>query len=250
MKKPRRKKWTPEALQKLSNEAFLDLAVTAFADRTDLREGDLLIENKIKHGAPPEAMDMVLAEAARRGIAPETIAQRITTDAMAGHSFISNLLAPSAWKRYELKAAHAIRGILKAHGARVDRYEFDAKIVGKITGQTKQVDLLLVQEQPKHVVACEFRHYTRRVPVEDVEAFATRLRDLGANKGIMVTPCGYQRGAIAVAHPHGIELFQFQELFGRDLRSKCPDRVQGVVNEGRYWLLQDQHGSSWVFEEH
>jgi hypothetical protein len=250
IRRKRPRTWRPEVLPRLGDEDFVQLCATAVADRTDLRQGDLVIGNRIKRGTPPEAMDMLFAEMARRNIHPSIIAERVTSEAMAGHSFISHLVAPTSWKRYEIKAAHAIRAILKAQGAPVDHYEFDARIVGKITGQERQVDLLLIQYQPKHVVACEFRDYEERfMPVEKVEAFATKLDDIDVDKGVIVTPCGYQRGAIATARHHGIELFRLRHVPAAEIRARYPDRVDDLCDSAPCWLLEDQHGQSWVFEE-
>jgi hypothetical protein len=250
IRRKRPKRWSPGFLDKLGEDEFIHLCATAFADRTNLREGDLLIENKIKHGTPPEAMDILFAEIERRKIDHSIIAKRVVDEAMAGQSFISHLVAPSSWKRYEMKAAHAIRAILDAHGARVDHYEFDARIVGRITQQRRQVDLLLTQHQPRHLVACEFREYRERfIAVEQVEAFATKLQDIEVKKGVLVTPCGYQRAAIATAKHHSIELFRLREVSGREMRTNHPNRAGELADEAPCWLLEDLEGRAWVFAE-
>ena len=64
-----------------------------------------------------------------------------------------------------------------------------------------------------HVVACEFRKYENdRIEISEVEAFVTFLEDVGANKGVMVSPCGFQSGAISVAKCKNIDLFVFKEV--------------------------------------
>ena len=45
-----------------------------------------------------------------------------------------------------------------------------------------------------------------RVPVNDVEEFHSKLDDIGAHKGIIVTTVGFQRGAVQTAKARGIAL--------------------------------------------
>lgn len=247
-KRPRN--WRPEALARLTDDELIALCATVFADRTILKEGNLVIENRIKHGAPPESIEMVLQEAQRRGIPLAVLAQRVVDEGRAGQSFISTFLAPPSWRRYEMKAARAIRGLLESQGIRLDRYEFDARVVGRITGQERQVDLLLVRDQPRHVVACEFREYPERlIVVEKVEAFASKLKDVDANRGALVTPSGYHKGAVATAKHHQIDLFRLHTMPAAEIRATFPDHAARVMDTSTYWVLEDQDGRSWVFEE-
>lgn len=52
----------------------------------------------------------------------------------------------------------------------------------------------------------ECKHYKNSVSVDEVEEFHSKLDDIGAHKGIMVTTVGYQDGAIKVAEGRGIAL--------------------------------------------
>jgi hypothetical protein len=48
--------------------------------------------------------------------------------------------------------------------------------------------------------------------MEKVEAFRTKLEDVGAMPGIMVSPHGFQEGAIKTAQAYNIELFTLTEV--------------------------------------
>jgi hypothetical protein len=247
IRRKRLKTWHPAALRGLEDEKFIQLFATTIADRTDLREGELLIENRIKHGPPPEAIELLCAEATRRGIDTTLVTQRVAAEAMAGQSFISQLLAPASWKRYEIKAAQALLAILK--DGPIDERTFDARVVGRITGQERQVDLMLTQRNPRHVVACEFRDYPERlIAVEKVEAFASKLRDVDANRGVLVTPCGYQPAAIATAKHYQIELFRFHEVRADEARERFADAAD-VADETRCWVLEDVREQVRLFTE-
>ena len=52
----------------------------------------------------------------------------------------------------------------------------------------------------------ECKCYNHAVPVDDVEEFHSKIDDIGAHKGIMVTTVGYQSGAIKTARGRGIGL--------------------------------------------
>jgi len=52
----------------------------------------------------------------------------------------------------------------------------------------------------------ECKCYNHNVPVDDVEEFRSKIDDIGAHKGIMVTTVGFQSGAIKTARGRGIGL--------------------------------------------
>lgn len=171
------------------------------------------------------------------------------SDQELGISFISNLMAPASWRRYEIHAAHSLVTLLKSEGIRIDDVLFDARRKGVITHEARQLDLLLCSKKPKkHEVACEFRDYpSRRVPVKDVEAFASKLKDVAVDKGVMLTPLGYERGAVATAQHHGIVLYAFREATPAELRESHPEHADRVSEDQIYWVLDNLRGNTWVF---
>ena len=52
----------------------------------------------------------------------------------------------------------------------------------------------------------ECKCYGHSVPVDDVEEFHSKIDDIGAHKGIMITTVGFQEGAIKTARGRGIAL--------------------------------------------
>lgn len=52
----------------------------------------------------------------------------------------------------------------------------------------------------------ECKCYGHSVPVDDVEEFHSKIDDIGAHKGIMVTTVGFQEGAVKTARGRGIAL--------------------------------------------
>jgi hypothetical protein len=250
--KPRKKKWLKSwsinSLSKLSDQAFIEVFINAISDRSIIKTGPLEFENKIKHGAPKGSIECLLKEAERRRIPLSTIAERFAKNAFSGNSFVSDLCAPSTWKRYEIHAAGSLLKILAHENVKFDTYVFDARVAGKITKTDRQVDLLIVRENPRHVVACEFRNYQKApISIKDVEAFISKLEDIDANKGVMFTPLGYQSGAIASAQHYGIVLFKFWEVDANELKNLYPKEATVVNLDDKYWILERDDKTSWVF---
>jgi len=52
----------------------------------------------------------------------------------------------------------------------------------------------------------ECKCYNHAVPVDDVEEFHSKIDDIGAHKGILVTTVGFQEGTIKTAKGRGIAL--------------------------------------------
>jgi hypothetical protein len=63
-----------------------------------------------------------------------------------------------------------------------------------------------------YLTVVECKSYSGPVPVREVEAFVTKSVDVGANKAIMVSSSGFQKGSIEVAQRHYIELFTLEEI--------------------------------------
>jgi len=83
----------------------------------------------------------------------------------------------------------------------------NAKYVGK-SGQTHQIDVAVsyVAFGMKFLILVECKHWRRRVGAEEVMVLAQRVADVGAQKGVILTTSGFQRGAVTLARAHGIAL--------------------------------------------
>jgi len=83
------------------------------------------------------------------------------------------------------------------------------EFTGRVSGRKIVADVsfdLVAFGGARLLVVVECKRYTHRVEVGDVEEFHSKLDDIGAHKGIMVTTVGYQQGAIATARGRGIAL--------------------------------------------
>ena len=57
-------------------------------------------------------------------------------------------------------------------------------------------------------ILAECKQHKKRVGRDKVEVLESRLRSLGAQKGILLSTAGFQSGAIEYAEAHGIALIQ------------------------------------------
>ncbi len=80
--------------------------------------------------------------------------------------------------------------------------------VGRISHREIVVDVSFETSVAGARLLClvECKCYAHAVSVDEVEEFHSKLDDIGAHKGIMVTTIGYQEGAVKVAEGRGIAL--------------------------------------------
>jgi hypothetical protein len=88
------------------------------------------------------------------------------------------------------------------------------KVIGKRTGQEREIDISIKFAQGfyEYFLAIECKDYKKPVSIDKIEAFSTKLQDIGANKGIVVSSKGFQEGAIKSAGVNDIELYTFEEI--------------------------------------
>lgn len=93
-----------------------------------------------------------------------------------------------------------------------DDHTFDVfhqrEYVGKISGRRITIDVSFEFEifRARILVLVECKHYNRRVEVGDVEEFYSKLSDIGAHKGMVVTTIGFQDGAVRAGLGRGMAL--------------------------------------------
>jgi len=73
----------------------------------------------------------------------------------------------------------------------------DHKVVGRSSGIERQVDIWVTGPVAGHdiSIAIECRDYSSKVGIKDVEAFHGFIEDVGADRGVIITPTGFTKGA-------------------------------------------------------
>src|SRR5207244_4065039 len=69
----------------------------------------------------------------------------------------------------------------------------------------------------EYLTVVECKCYSKPVPVEKVEAFATKASDVHAHHAVMASTSGFQQGAQEVARKHNVTLIHITESSDIDL---------------------------------
>ena len=130
------------------------------------------------------------------------------------------MASDSAWIKFE-KLVAAIH-IAKSQGAEVIWND-------KINGRQFDVTLRFKSGLYNYLTVIECKDYESKVPMEKVEAFITKSRDVKANKAVMVSSNGYQSGCFEVALRYGIDLLTLNEKVSIDIDS-IVSKVTPAIN--------------------
>lgn len=129
-------------------------------------------------------------------------------------------MSVSISKDYEMFVQRVFESLVGVDAFQGKEYE------GRITKRKIKVDVsfvLNIAGGASLLVIVECKHYSHRVPVDDVEEFHSKLDDIGAQKGILVTTVGFQDGAVKAARGRRIALALLTT-------SSQPREIQYVVN--------------------
>jgi len=135
---------------------------------------------------------------------------------------------------YEQFVEHMYKRISRGTSAKVRR---NKKYVGKSSGHRHQIDVSVetsVLGGLSLLILVECKHYRDKVKVRDLLAFAERIHDIGAHKGVVVTTIGFQRGAIKIANAHGIALVKTQPQWQHIKYCRRGNRIDGMVRGTTY----------------
>lgn len=117
------------------------------------------------------------------------------------------------WKRFEDLAAHIQRALSPA--AKVEQ---NVRVVGRTSGVERQIDIAVRTRvgQFELLVVIDCKDYKANVDVKDVEAFASMLKDVEANKGALIAAKGFSEAARNVAKHAGISLYTLVDAESED----------------------------------
>lgn len=109
------------------------------------------------------------------------------------------------WKNYELVATFLLDQIAVKLG--LERVEGAQKLVGATTTWTVDAKGVMANGDCFVIVECR-RYTTAKLDQEAMGGFAYRIRDTGAQGGIIVSPLGLQEGGARIAAAEGIRAVQ------------------------------------------
>lgn len=91
--------------------------------------------------------------------------------------------------------------------------ERDVTLPGR-SGASRQIDVLIRHRQGfyEHLVVVECKYWQHNVERLHVDALATTIREVGADRGVIFSSKGFQTGAIRQAEADNIDLFVVRDL--------------------------------------
>lgn len=127
-------------------------------------------------------------------------------------------MAEPKWKRFE-KLIHQLHSQFAPEGAEVIQ---DDKIVGCESKVERQLDVTIRHTiaQYRILLVIECKDESRPIDVATMGEFASLLRDVKANKGVMVSTSGFTPAAIAMASAQGIDTRTFLDTENTDWKSE------------------------------
>ncbi len=136
------------------------------------------------------------------------------------------MAAKPKWKRFEDLAAHIQASL--ALGAIVEQ---NVRIDGRRSRVKREIDISVKTQvgQYKLFVAIDCKDYKRVVNVKDVEAFIGLVKDVGANKGAIISASGFSEAAKNLAREVGIDLHRLIDAEAHDWQAYVSIPVLVVV---------------------
>lgn len=119
------------------------------------------------------------------------------------------------WKRFE----HKTKNIVEKLNPKFEAFE-NINIEGKLSKTYRQVDLQLIDPKNYDFIAFECKDHKRSIDTPKVEAFVTKLEDIGAKKGAIVSNSPYTQGAKNMAKAKNIDLLHIISTEDSNIRTR------------------------------
>ena len=149
--------------------------------------------------------EYVKAKSACAGKDRSVVLHHFTEGTMANIERESQPANDPDWRKLELLVASIQKKL--APNARV---EHNVKLEGRITGVNRQIDVLLRDKigQYEMMFVIDTKDYKVKVDTKGVEEFYGLINDVGAHKGVLVSPSGFTPAAHKTAERYQIELYR------------------------------------------
>ncbi|MCQ2202454.1 MAG: restriction endonuclease [Bacteroidales bacterium] len=116
------------------------------------------------------------------------------------------------WKLYEDSVYDECLRIYERDAVEIIK---DYHIKGKYSGTSRQVDVWIKLKNGETIVV-DAKFYNKNVDIKEVESCISMLKDIGANKGMLITQKAFSKSAISRAHL-GEDNFEVDILSIKDL---------------------------------
>ena len=130
---------------------------------------------------------------------------------------------PGDWKGLQNKVALLFRQA---------GYSADVEHDLKTVRGSKRVDVYVDLHEPlMGPVICECKYWGKSIPQNEVHAFRTVVHDSGASEGILISRCGFQRGAREAASMSNVKLCTWREFLSTISNAWVAGRVEECLKE-------------------
>jgi hypothetical protein len=119
------------------------------------------------------------------------------------------------WEKFEESSYQVVQSL----NPQAQVYK-NVHIEGELSRVKRQVDVQLVKPENYEFIAFECKDYGRPLDVPIIEAFNTKLRDIGAKKGAIVSNSPYTKAAENMASALGIDLLTLIDTKNKDVKGK------------------------------
>jgi len=120
------------------------------------------------------------------------------------------------WRRFEKLVAEVQQEL--APNAVVTH---DDRIKGHISGELRQIDITVKQKVGQYdiLIAIDCKDYKTSVDVGEVEAFKSKVKDIHANKGVMVAANGFTGTAKRIGEEAALNLYRLIDTEAHDWKT-------------------------------
>ena len=145
-------------------------------------------------------------------------------------------MAEPKWKRFE-KIIHQLHSQLAPPDATV---KLDDKVVGHESKVERQLDVTIRASiaQYKIFIVIECKDEGRPIDVGTMGEFGSLLRDVKANKGVMISSSGYTPAAIEMARSQGVDTRTYLDTESVDWKSEVTIPVLLMMAKLDSWRVQ------------
>lgn len=119
------------------------------------------------------------------------------------------------WKKFEINTHKVIQSLHPQE----QTYQ-NVFIDGKLSKVKRQVDVQVVNPSDYEFIAFECKDYRKVLDVVIVEAFSTKLKDIGAKKGAIVSNSPFSEAAQNMASALDIDLLNLVNTSDKDIHTK------------------------------
>jgi hypothetical protein len=118
----------------------------------------------------------------------------------------------------------------------------NVQVLGRMSRVSREIDVQVLTDPSAYdFIAFECKDHARPIDVPKVEAFATKLRDVGAAKGAIVSNSGFSEAALNMADACGIDTLALVDTEDPDVATviAAPSLVRDVFIAGIFVTVLD-----------